>query len=1093
MRIRTLSAALVALALVASSCSENNPAGPAIRAVSRLSAVADAGSSVVISHVYGGGGNSGAKFKNDFIELHNRSDAPVSIDNWSVQYASAAGGFSSGSNAPTPLTGSIPAGGYVLIQEAKGSGGTVDLPTPDFIGAIPMSATDGKVALVKSKNVFVCSGTAPVCTSPDLIDLVGFGSGNVYEGSAAVPVLSNTKSGIRLGNGCVDTNDNVNDFAIINPNDSASLVPPSAPHNSASAPFQCSIQPPGSVDHVVVSPASASAPAGATQAFTAAAFDASNQPVTDATFAWSLDPANSTVASVSANGIATALAPGDVGIIVTAQGKADTAAFHVDPAIQLPDTRFSEIHYDNSSDDVSEQIEIEGPAQTDLSDWSVVLYDGTKTTAYDSRALTGITIPATCGARGVVVVPFPQIQNGSPDGFALVHGSEVVQFLSYEGAFTASDGPAAGKTSIDIGVAEPSTSSAISSLQLDATSGKWVGPTRRSFGRCNSDGPPPFDITFSGRLPITDPALPVGFEDQLFATVVDLANATVSTPITWTSETPGLASIDQFGVMHALAAGTATFRATGANGATATYSLPTIVATLGGTADYEGNAEFGIPTDGDASDDFIITRDQYTISYNKNRNTPNWVSYEFDATHFGDNVDRCDCFTHDPALPASFTHISTADYTGAGAFAGYGIDRGHMARSFDFTSGALDNARSYYLSNLIPQASNLNQGPWAVMETYLGNLARNNNKEVYIIDGVAGSKGTVKDEGKLVIPAFVWKVALVLPRDHKLVDVHDYRDIDEVDAVIMPNEPVVNSDWTTYKTTVAEIQRISGYDLLALLPDKIENAVETNTRPPVAVVDGPYVSMEGSSVSLSGAGSFDGSGTIATYAWTFGDGQSGSGQTQSHTYTQDGSYTVRLIVTDDHAVADTSFTAANVSNVAPLISSFAGATLLPGETYNADGSFSDPGSDPWSATVNYGDGSGSSTLPLAGKSFTLAHVYNVAAMYTVEVRVSDDDVTSSRKQVVTVITPQQGLEPAAGMIQQLASGGKLNAGNANSLGSKLAAAQLQLAKGNSTPAANQLSALLNEIDAMVRSGRLSVADAEQLQALVSRVVRSLSL
>jgi DNA/RNA endonuclease G (NUC1) len=1086
MRIRTLSAALVALALVASSCSENNPAAPAVRAMSGLSAVnADAGSSVVISEVYGGGGNSGAQFKNDFIELHNRSDAPVSIAGWSVQYASAAGAFSSGSNTPTVLSGSIPAGGYVLIQEAKGSGGTVDLPTPDFIASIPMSATDGKVALVKSTAVFVCSGTAPACASPDLIDLVGFGSANVYEGTAALPALSNTKSGIRLGNGCTDTNDNVNDFTTVSP--------PTAPRNSASAPVTCNIQPPGSVDHVVISPASASAPAGATQAFTAAAFDASNQPVTDATFTWSLDPANSSVASVSANGIATALAQGDVGIVVTAQGKSDTAAFHVDPPIQLPETRFSEIHYDNSSDDVSEQIEIEGPAQTNLSDWSVVLYDGTKTTAYDSRALTSVTIPATCGARGVVVVPFPQIQNGSPDGFALVHAGEVVQFLSYEGAFTATDGPAAGKTSIDIGVAEPSTSSAISSLQLDATSGKWVGPTRRSFGRCNSDGPPPFDITFSGRLPISDPALPVGFEDQLFATVLDAANATVSTPITWTSETPAIASVDQFGVMHALTAGTATFRATGANGATATYSLPTIVATLGGTAEYTGNAEFGIPADGDASDDFIITRDQYTISYNKNRNTPNWVSYEFDATHFGDNVDRCDCFTHDPALPASFTHLSTADYTGAGAFAGYGIDRGHMARSFDFTSGALDNARSYYLSNLIPQASNLNQGPWAVMETYLGNLARNSNKEVYIIDGVAGSKGTVKGEGKIVIPAFVWKVALVLPRDHKLADVHDYRDFDEVDAVIMPNEPVVNSDWTTYKTTVAEIQSISGYDLLALLPDKIEQAVETNTRPPVAVVDGPYTSTEGSAVSLSGTGSFDGGGTITSYAWTFGDGRSGSGQTQSHTYTQDGSYAVRLIVTDNLGVADTSFTTANVSNVAPLISSFSGATLLPGETYSAEGSFADPGSDPWSATVNYGDGSGSSTLPLSGKNFTLAHVYNVPAMYQVEVRVSDDDVTSSRKQVVTVITPQQGLEPAVGMIQQLASVGKLDAGNANSLGSKLDVAQRQLLKGNSTTGANQLSALLNEIGAMVRSGRLSAADAEPLQTLLSRVISALSV
>src|SRR6476659_5178881 len=79
--------------------------------------------------------------------------------------------------------------------------------------------------------------------------------------------------------------------------------------------------------------------------------------------------------------------------------------------VALPDTRFSEIHYDNAGDDVDEQIEIEGPAGTDLSGWSVVLYDGNGGDVYDSRALSG-TIPATCGDRGVVVVPFASIQNG---------------------------------------------------------------------------------------------------------------------------------------------------------------------------------------------------------------------------------------------------------------------------------------------------------------------------------------------------------------------------------------------------------------------------------------------------------------------------------------------------------------------------------------------------------------------------------------------------------------------------------------------------------------------------------------------------------
>jgi DNA/RNA endonuclease G (NUC1) len=495
--------------------------------------------------------------------------------------------------------------------------------------------------------------------------------------------------------------------------------------------------------------------------------------------------------------------------------------------VVLPDTRFSEIHYDNGSDDVNELIEIEGPAGTDLSGWSIVLYNGTNGAAYDSKALSGV-IPATCGARGVVVVPFASIQNGPADGFALVNNGSLVQFLSYEGTLTATDGAAAGFASVDIGAEEGSSTSQIQSLQLNAKTGKWKA-ARRSFGRCNVDGPPPFDISFSGREPISDPALPVGFEDQLFATMSDMSGTTIGSSFTWTSETPGLASIDERGVMHALAAGVAVFRATAANGTTATFSLPTVVATLGGTADYRGNAEFGIPTDGDASDDFIITRDQYTISYSSTRNTPNWVSYEFDATHFGASVDRCDCFTHDPALPATFTHLTTADYTGAGAFAGYGIDRGHMARSFDFTSGSLDNARSYYLSNIIPQAAAVNQGPWKLLEDSLGNLARFAGKEVYIIDGVAGSKGTVKDEGKIVIPATVWKVALVLPVNRGIADVRDFNDVDDVIAVVMPNDPTINTDWKAYKTTVDEVEKVSGYDLLALLPDKLEKAVENNS------------------------------------------------------------------------------------------------------------------------------------------------------------------------------------------------------------------------------------------------------------------------
>lgn len=791
-------------------------------------------STVVISQVYGGGGNSGATLKNDFIEIHNIGNADVPIDGWSVQYASSGGT----TWAVTALSGTLAPGQYALIKEGAGAGGATDLPAPDFSGNIAMSASSGKVALVKATAPLTCGTSAAPCPGPDAIaDFVGFGSSATsFEGAGPTATLSNTTAALRKGDGCTETDNNGSDFGTGAPSPrnkatTAAICPEVGPRVTWTTP-----RPFATLGDPAVLAVTFSEPvdvSGSWYGISCSISGAHTATVTDGPVAYQLsdlgDFAAGETCTTTVFGAQVHDQDSDDPPDADALGSDFTWTFKTEGLpVALPDTRFSEIHYENADDDIAEQIEIEGPAGTDLAGWSIVLYNGNGGAMYDTRTLGG-TIPATCGTRGVVVASYPTngIQNGSPDGFALVHGTEVVQFLSYEGTMQATDGPAAGMTSSDINVAESGATSQVQSLALNARTHKWT-VRRRSFGLCNSDRTPEFDISFSGRQPASDPALPVGFEDQLFATMSDTTGATVPTTITWSSDTPELASIDQKGVMHALAEGGAIFRATADNGTSVTYSLPITVATLGGTADYRGNTEFGVPTDGDASDDFIITRDQYTISYNQNRNTPNWVSYEFDATHFGTSVDRCDCFTHDPALPASFTHLTTADYTGAGAFAGYGIDRGHMARSFDFTSGSLDNARSYYLSNIIPQAAEVNQGPWAVLENTLGNLARFDDKEVYVIDGVAGNAGTVKGEGKIVIPAQVWKVAIVVPRDRGLAGLTSFNDIDDVIAVIMPNDTSVKAEWTLYKTTVDEVERISGYDLLSALPDKLEQSVENN-------------------------------------------------------------------------------------------------------------------------------------------------------------------------------------------------------------------------------------------------------------------------
>ena len=168
-----------------------------------------ASADVVINEVYGGGGNAGATWTNDFIELQNNGSKPVSVTGWSVQYASAAGS----SWAATPLTGTIAPGGRYLVQEGAGAGGTTPLDNPNSTGSINMSGTAGKVALVPSTVALTC---ASACAgTPAVVDFLGFGAAaSNYEG-APTANLSNTTSAARTTT--VDTDNNRADFALGTP------------------------------------------------------------------------------------------------------------------------------------------------------------------------------------------------------------------------------------------------------------------------------------------------------------------------------------------------------------------------------------------------------------------------------------------------------------------------------------------------------------------------------------------------------------------------------------------------------------------------------------------------------------------------------------------------------------------------------------------------------------------------------------------------------------------------------------------------------------------------------------------------------------
>ena len=194
-------------------------------------AASSASSDMVVSQVYAGGGNSGATYANDFVELFNRGATGVDLSTWSIQYASASGT----SWQVTALTGSVQPGHHYLVGLASAAAIGAALPTPDASGTTNLANSGGKVALVRGSTALTCGATAGSCSADaNVADLIGYGSATDFEGSGAATGLSNTTAALRAGDGCTDTDTNSSDLAGATP----------APRNSATPAATCSGGPP---------------------------------------------------------------------------------------------------------------------------------------------------------------------------------------------------------------------------------------------------------------------------------------------------------------------------------------------------------------------------------------------------------------------------------------------------------------------------------------------------------------------------------------------------------------------------------------------------------------------------------------------------------------------------------------------------------------------------------------------------------------------------------------------------------------------------------------------------------------------------------
>lgn len=823
------SAAAVLVAAAALSCRDAALPTTPLQAPNRPRMTVVPTPSVVISQVYGGGGNSGATYKNDFIELFNPGSAPVSLAGWSVQYAASTGT----TWHATALSGSIQPGGYYLVQEAAGSGGTASLPTPDATGTIAMAATAGKVALMNTTTVI--SGVT--CPS-GAIDEVSFGSTATDCGSGQTPAPGNTTAALRNGGGCAFTGSLSADFATGAP----------TPRNHAAPSHSC-----GSVAVSQVYGGGGNTGSTYTNDF----IELFNSSSADVSLAgWSVQYASASSTTWKVTKLSGTIAAHHYFLVQEAAGSAGTTALPTPDvtgtiAMAASDGKIALVRDTAALTGSAAGVAPLGgtPCPTapaaGIVDFvgygAATCYEGTGSTPAASATKSvlrradgsqdtndnasdfdaGTVLPR----NSAYVPPTP----GALDHVVITGSSRVVVGTLLSLAATAEDSNnvhISGAT-FTWATSDPSRATVDGTGHVTAVNpgGLVTITATTTVNGITKTGSRIIAVSSSTAVSVSGrtPPLPVGFQDAMFA-------SGGTAPITWISSNPSVISVDSLGVITATGVGSATIAAFDANQSGAEWFVNTEAQTFSSTARSGHNTEFGVPTDNDPSNDVMITRKEYTISYNPQRGGPNWVSWDLSATHLG-STDRCNCFTADTALTRQgVTPFTTIDYISGGAY-----DRGHMEPSADQSTTDTENATTFFLSNVLPQRHDLNAGPWEKLEIALRDSVRA-GREAYVIAGgiysPGSTLGTLNGAGKILIPDSTWKIIVLMPAGEGLSDVTSASDINVI-AVNMPNVTgIINNDWTPYLTTVDKIQQSTGYDFLSSLPEAIQCQVEGRSCSP---------------------------------------------------------------------------------------------------------------------------------------------------------------------------------------------------------------------------------------------------------------------
>ena len=227
-----------------------------------------------------------------------------------------------------------------------------------------------------------------------------------------------------------------------------------------------------------------------------------------------------------------------------------------------------------------------------------------------------------------------------------------------------------------------------------------------------------------------------------------------------------------------------------------------------------GNPSNAVAT-ASSSDNFLVIRNAYALSFNSSRGIPNWVAWRISEADFG-AAERQNNFRPDPVLPKNLTRVTPTDYTGSG------FDRGHLCPSADRSSSGQANSETFLMTNIAPQTPDLNREVWENLESYSRTLVRKGKVDLYIIAGAYGEKGKLKK--KVTIPTNFWKVIVAVPQGASISAINENTHIIAVD---MPNVAgIAGKNWRDFRTTVRTIEQRANVNLLSSLPQNLQETLE---------------------------------------------------------------------------------------------------------------------------------------------------------------------------------------------------------------------------------------------------------------------------